>query len=150
MHKKHVHRTYQKMKARNWDTLYWAIDIHDTCIKANYSTTEIPTEFFPFAKETLQYLSKKEYHCLILFTCSHQKDVDKYLQLFRDNNIHFSYVNENPTVPNTALGAYDKKFYTNFYIEDKAGFDANNDWQGILEALIEIDILKQREKYENK
>ncbi len=139
MRTSHVLNTFKKMKARNWDTLYWAIDVHDTVIKANYSTSELPTEFFPLAKNTLQRLSKRSDCVLILFTCSHSHDVEQYLEFFREHDIHFKYVNENPEVTNTKLGCYDGKFYTNFYLDDKAGFDASSDWININIALNELE-----------
>ncbi len=128
-------KTYAKKSTRGWDMLYWAVDIHDTCIKANYSTDEIPTEFFPLAKTALQRISNRADSTLILFTCSHPTEVEQYLKMFSDNGIEFKYVNENPEVPNTALGCFDGKFYTNFYIEDKAGFDPEEDWHRVHSAL---------------
>ncbi len=139
MNKSHILKTFNKIKERNWDTLYWAIDVHDTVIKANYSTTELPTEFFMLACEALQRLSKRSDCCLILFTCSHEHDIKKYLDFFESNGIIFKFVNENPDVPNTTLGSFDKKFYTNFYLDDKAGFDPTTDWLEIHRAL---DILE--------
>lgn len=143
MNKKHILKTFEKIKERNWDTLYWAIDIHDTCLEANYRKEVLPTDFFPGAKEALQRLSKRNDCCLILFTCSHHDDVQKYLTFFETHGIIFKYVNENPEVPNTHLGAFDKKFYTNFYVDDKAGFDPSEHWNEIHAAL---DHLETQEK----
>ncbi len=139
MNKNHILNTFKKIEQRGWDTLYWAVDIHDTCIKSNYSTENIPTEFFPLAKETLQILSNRPDCCLILFTCSHQHHIEQYLTLFKDCDIIFKYVNENPEVPNTELGAYDKKFYTNFYLDDKAGFDPEVDWNIIYTTITNLN-----------
>lgn len=139
MRASHVLNTFAKMRARNWDTLYWAIDIHDTIVKANYSLDELPTEFFPFARTTLQRLSARPDCVLILFTCSHNKEIDQYLEFFKGHGIEFKYVNENPEVVNTALGCYDGKFYTNFYLDDKAGFEAESDWINISIALNELE-----------
>ena len=132
---KQIIKTFASMEKRGWNTIYWAIDIHDTIVRANYSTTELPTDFCPFAKATLRQLSARKDCVLILFTCSHQKEIDQYLEFFDGQGIHFKYVNENPEVPNTTLGCFDDKFYTNLYLDDKAGFDADTDWQRIYKIL---------------
>lgn len=134
MNKQHIINTFQKMRERGWDTMYWAIDIHDTCLKSTYSD-ELSTEFFPYAKDTLRLLSDREDCCLILFTCSHQSDIERYQEFFKECGIIFWYVNENPEVENTKLANFDQKFYVNFYIDDKAGFDPDNDWLEIHQAL---------------
>lgn len=139
MNSKHILKTFKKIKERNWEKIYWAIDIHDTMIKANYSSTELPTDFFWFAESALQRLTERKDCCLILFTCSHQNEIDQYLTLFQSKGIKFDYVNENPEVPNTVLGNFDKKFYTNIYLDDKAGFDPENDWMQIHFALNELE-----------
>ena len=141
--KKHVLRTFDKIRSRGWDRIYWAVDIHDTVIKSNYSVTTLPTEFFQGSRSALQRLTDRPDCVLILFTCSHQDHVDLYLKLFEDNGIRFEYVNENPEVPNTDLGNFDRKFYVNIYLDDKAGFDPSEDWWAIHEAL---DDLEKREK----
>lgn len=96
--KKHIIRTHAKIKERGWEKLYYAVDIHDTVIKANYCNKELPQEFFPLAKEVLQSLSNRDDAVLILFTCSHTADIAQYLTFFARHEIHFDYVNENPEV----------------------------------------------------
>lgn len=142
MRKKHILETFKKMGPRKWDTLFWAVDIHDTIIKANYSKTGVlPTEFFPKAKEVLQRISKRTDCRLILFTCSHPGEIEKYMKFFTDNGITFSHVNKNPEAENTAYGFFEHKFYFNFLLDDKAGFDPMEDWDIIDSALDEIDEL---------
>jgi len=131
--------TFKKVKERNWYRCYWAIDLHGTCIKANYSTDEIPTEMYEHAEQTLRMLSDRSDCCLIMFTCSHEQDIKQYLELFESKDIHFDYVNENPEVPSTELENFDKKFYTNIYLDDKAGFDPSTDWIKVLKGLFEIN-----------
>lgn len=143
--KRFVLNTFDKMAARNWTTLYWAIDLHGTCIESNYSTTEISKEFLPCALPTLKRLSAREDCVLIMFTCSHPHEIEQYLQLFKQHDIHFKYVNENPEVPDTALGNFTDKFYTNFYLDDKAGFNPNTDWMQIYYALNELDNRRENE-----
>jgi hypothetical protein len=110
--------------SRNWDKTYWAFDIHGTILKPNYTYGNIPDEFYPLALETLQMISKMSDVVIFLYTCSHPHEIEQYLKLFSDNNIHFKYVNENQkTTDLKGYGCYDKKPYMNVLFEDKAGFD---------------------------
>lgn len=142
MRKKHILNTFGRKAEKKWDTLYWAVDIHDTCIKANYKAGNIPTEFFPGAKEALLKIASRPDCCLILFTCSHPHEIDKYLQYFEDHGIKFKHVNKNPEAANTAFGFFEHKFYTNFILDDKAGFDPTTDWTMIMEALEEVEYIE--------
>lgn len=119
-------------KKKNWDKIYLAIDIHDTIVYGNYDKDKLPTKFIGNAKKTLQYLSNRSDIELILYTCSHPKEIDKYLEFFKTNDISFKYINENLDIPNNALGCYDKKLYFNVLLDDKSGFDAEQDWDSVL------------------
>lgn len=128
-----------KMKSdRGWDRTFWGFDIHSTILKPNYQHGNIPDEFYPMAKETLQFLSKLPDVVMFLYTCSHPNEIDEYLELFKNNDIHFKYVNENPEVPTdpNGYGNYDKKPYINVLFEDKAGFDAETEWMEVYQLMI--------------
>lgn len=129
---------YEHMVKRNWDKTYWAFDIHGTILKPNYEYGNIPKEFYPFAKETLQLVSKMEDVVMILYTCSHPHEIEQYIEYFEENDIHFDYINENPEIPTNleGYGNYDKKPYMNVLFEDKAGFDGDNDWYSVLQLLM--------------
>lgn len=116
---------------RNWSKVYWFFDIHGTILKPNYEYGNIPNEFYPYAKEVLQHISTLDDVCMILYTCSHPNEIEEYLKLFKENNINFKYVNENPEVQTqiNGYGCYDSKPYMNLLLEDKAGFDPYTDWQ---------------------
>jgi hypothetical protein len=144
---KAIHTCFKTAQDRKWDKTYWLFDIHATIIAPNYKYGEIPTEFYPKAKEVLQYLSKRKDICMILYTCSHPEEVEQYLKLFADNDIHFSYVNKNPEVVNQAYGCYDQKPYFNVIADDKAGFDPGCDWDIVYSITNQYPILK---KYETK
>ncbi len=130
---------FEYKEKRGWDKCYWFIDLHATVLVPNYKTNNIPKEFYPYAKETLQLLSKLSDVCLIMYTCSHPHEIDEYLKFFEENNIHFEYVNENPEVTTDigGYGCYDKKPYMNVLFEDKAGFDAETEWISVLNLLKE-------------
>lgn len=126
---------------RGWDKTYWFFDIHGTILKPNYTYGNTPKDFYPYAKETLQYLSKLPDVCMILYTCSHPHEIEEYIKLFEENDIKFEYVNDNPEVVTdvNGYGCYDKKPYVNVLFEDKAGFDPETEWKLVL--------LLMREKY---
>lgn len=115
---------------RNWDKVYWAFDLHGTILVPNYKAGQIPTEFYPHAKETLQLISKMKDVCLIMYTCSHPHEIQQYLEFFEKNNIKFTFVNENPEVINGTYGYYVRKFYFNVLFEDKAGF-LTSEWSDV-------------------
>ena len=120
---------------KDWNKTYWAFDIHGTIIYPNWEHGNIPTEFYPYAKEVLQIITSREDITTLLFTCSHPDELPVYIDLFKKNGIDFDYVNENPEVENERYGHYDKKPYFNVFFEDKAGFDPLQDWEAVLELL---------------
>ena len=122
-------------KAKGWDKMYWAFDIHDTIVKPNWSVKEIPTEFYPLAKEALQLISNRDDVVMILYTCSHPHELEKYVNFFRLHEIYFDYVNENPEVESEQYGYYERKPYFNVLFEDKAGFDPYEDWGPVMKVL---------------
>lgn len=135
---KSIERAYQLKKERKWEYIYWAIDLHATCIEANYSNTNTPTNIFPEALAPLRILSNDPQIKLIMWTASHPEQIVLYDKVFRDENIHFDYFNENPEVQTEGTltyGNYDKKFYFNVLLDDKAGFDPDTDWQLIYNYL---------------
>ena len=131
-----IERAYDMKKERGWDTIFWAIDFHDTICKAKYEHNQT-FEFYPLAEKILQFLSKQEDVCLIFYTCSHQTEIYRMQQFLTKHNINFKYVNCNPEVPNTALGCYDSKMYFNILLDDKCGFEPN-DWVCIEKLLNKI------------
>ena len=139
-----IKNAFKKAKQRNWDRTYWAIDIHETIIKPNWSETTTPTEFYPKAKETLQYISGRRDIVMILYTCSHPHEIEKYIELFQSNDINFNHVNLNPEVVNEKYGYYDSKPYFNVLLEDKAGFDPYGDWDEVYNTLLEHPVLEPK------
>ena len=132
---------YSTAKARDWNKLYWAVDLHSTCLIPNYEKG-IPTQFYLGAKETLKTMSERSDIVLIMYTCSHPGEIEEYLNMFSLFGINFKYVNINPEVPDNAYGYFKDKFYFNVLLDDKAGFNPNEDWQVIRKFLEEIPPLK--------
>ena len=128
-----IHTTLRKLKEntikKNWSKVYIAIDLHGTVLNSTYNAEVLPDEFYPKAKEVLQYLSKRDDIVLIMYTCSHLDEIEKYQIFFRENGIIFDHVNENPEVQSTpGIGNFSKKPYFQLLLEDKAGFYPLEDW----------------------
>jgi hypothetical protein len=136
-----IENCLKNIRARGWDKTYWAFDIHGTMLKPNYQAGHIAKEFYPHAKEVLQQLSKQTDIVRILYTCSYPHEIEEYIAYFKENDIHFDYINENPDVARGAYGYYDDKFYFNVLMDDKAGFDGETDWELIREVLIKHGLM---------
>ena len=132
-----IKKAFQTARRLGWEKTYWAFDVHETILKPNWDATQIPTEFYPDAKEALRILSERDDIVMYLYTCSHPRDTDQYIDFFRSEGIEFNYVNENPEIVNSDLGFYDKKPYFNVLLDDKAGFDPLIEWPSILRWAIE-------------
>ncbi len=128
---------FEYKEKRNWDKTYWFFDLHSTVLKPNYQHGSIPKEFYPYAKETMQFISKLDDVCMVMYTCSHPHEIKQYLEFFEENNINFRYVNENPEVKTdlNGYGCYDKKPYINVLFEDKAGFNPEVEWEEVLKFI---------------
>ena len=131
----------QLWKSKAWAKTYWAFDIHGTILKPTFKGGELSTEFYPYAKETLQLLTTKKDIVRILYTCSYPEELVEYLKYFKSHGIHFDYVNENPDVCAGAYGHYDNKFYFNILFEDKAGFDPMTDWEPVLQLIKNSELI---------
>lgn len=124
---------------KNWEKLYWAIDIHGTLLKPNFNREEISKEFYPFARETMQLLSARKDIVKILYTCSYPEEIRQYIEYFSQNGIHFDYINCNPEIADGGYGYYQDKFYFNVLMDDKAGFDGEKDWKPILDLVKKLN-----------
>ena len=131
---------FQAIERKGWNKTYWFFDLHSTVIKPNYEYGNIPKEFYPYAKEVLQMLSDRDDVCLAIYTCSHPHEVDQYKEYFKEHGIRFQFVNKNPEVKTEegGYGYYEDKPYMNVLFEDKAGFDAEVEWEEVR------DFLKQK------
>lgn len=130
-----IKNSFEQMDKRGWDKVFYFVDLHSTVVKPNFSTKDIPKDFYEGAKEALQYLTEREDVCLIMYTCSHKHEIVKYIEYFKEHGIIFNYVNENPEVKTDlgGYGCYDDKPYMNVMIDDKAGFDAETEWITIMD-----------------
>ncbi len=134
--KKAFEAAFIRMREKNWEKIYVAVDIHDTILRACYDDEET-YDYFPSAKEVLQTMTLQDDICLILWSSCHRDKLKEYARHFLDDGIRFDYINENPEVGNTHLQNFEEKLYMNVGLDDKFGFDAENDWDIVRQVLIE-------------
>lgn len=127
---KAIDNAFKLKEKRGWDKVYYFIDLHSTVVRSNYTTDDIPRDFYPGAVEVLSNLTKMDDIVLIMYTCSHEHEIVKYVEYFKEFGIVFDYINENPEVKTdlNGYGCYDKKPYMSVLMDDKAGFDGETDW----------------------
>ncbi len=135
-----IERAFKQKKERNWEKLYFCVDLHETVLEGKYNKFNIGANLYPYAQEVLTYLYSRKDIVLILWTSSHDDAIKEIAQrLDTEYGIKFHYINENPEVSNTELCDFSKKFYFNVLLDDKAGFSGEDgDWKLIRDELIKI------------
>ena len=128
MNQFNIQKAFEDKIKRNWEKIYFCIDLHDVVIEGKYNRLNEGAQFGPNAVNVLQQLSYRKDIVLILWTSSHDDSVKAILNKMKDSGIEFRYVNENPECPNTELCDFNKKLYFNILLDDKAGFSIDSDW----------------------
>lgn len=136
---KKMREMFEHSRKKQWYETYHAFDVHGVISKPDYRKTEKVGEefkinYYPYAKELLQWLTKNRPDMvLILFTSSYPKEIERYMEQFKKDGIVFKYVNENPEISEAkgSFGYYDKKPYYNSIWDDKAGFIPETDLEPI-------------------
>jgi len=137
----YISKMFEHSFKKEWYETYWAIDLHGTIIKPTYNGVDV--EYYPYAKEVMQILSKRPDIKTILWTSSFPHEIEKYIVQFAKDGILFDAVNENPGISskNGNFGYYEKKFYCNVMIDDKAGFNPETEWRFIYDYLIACETI---------
>lgn len=133
---KWIEKMFIHAEKKQWYETYWFFDLHGVISKPDYRKEVKEIIYYPYAKETLQFITKNRPDIImILFTSSSPEELLVYTDILKKDGINFKYINENPEVTNAkgAFGYYDKKPYYNVLFEDKAGFEPLDDWKPILE-----------------
>ena len=132
-----IQKTFDVSFKKEWYDTYWAFDLHGTILIPSYDLNEEGMVFYPYAKEALKLISKRDDIRMILYTCSYPKEIKKYLNFFAKAGIFFEHVNSNPGISSNMgnFGYYEDKFYFNVLFEDKAGFDPMKEWKEIFELM---------------
>jgi len=127
---------FKNLEEKGWSRIYVLVDIHDTIFEACYYNNE-EYKWFPFAKESLDIMSSSNRISLILWSSTYLDKLRNYLEFFKKNGIRFDQINKNAEENNTSLSCFDEKPYFNVGIDDKFGFDGENDWKIIYDFLVE-------------
>ena len=125
-----IEKVFNGLNNGSFKCIYIMVDVHNTILKPTFDKKET-FEYFPYAKETLKLLSDNENIKLIMWTSSYDDKIKMYLKHFEENGIIFNFVNENKEYGNVSFACFDTKFYYDIGIDDKFGFDAENDWEEI-------------------
>lgn len=136
---KWIKKMFKHAESKQWYETYWFFDFHGVISKPDYRKEVKEVDYYPYVKETLQYLTKERKDIvLILFTSSYPEEIEIYMNQFKKDNIFFKYINENPEISNAkgSFGCYDTKKYYNVIVEDKGGFVPETDWKPIYEYFI--------------
>ncbi len=134
-----IARAYHDKRIRRWPNVYWCIDVHDVILEGKYSLMNDGANYMPNAIKVLRMLAKKPETKLILWTSSYAEPIKKVVEGLKKEDVHFDFINENPDCPNDKLCDFNKKFYFNILLDDKAGMDAaGGDWFLIEEELKRI------------
>ena len=124
-------QAFKRSKEKNWDYIYVLVDIHGTIFKPSYYDIE-KYEYYPYAKTTLQLLTVNPKIKLILWTSSYTNVINQYLHVMEKDYIKFDFINRNDDVKDTDIQYFGDKLYFNVGLDDKFGFDPENDWEEIL------------------
>lgn len=121
---------------RNWDEIYFMFDVHGTIFKKSYDNSA-PLEYYPYAKEALQEITKRPDVISILWTCSHPNQIQCFLDKFEEDNISIEYLNHNSAIKSDELSDYTYKPYCNVGFDDKFGFNPD-EWKQIYNHFVAI------------
>lgn len=156
---KWIAKMFDHAYKKQWYETYWFFDLHGVISKPDYRKTVKEIIYYPYAKETLQYISQNRKDIImVLYTSSYPDEINAYLEILEKDGIHFKYVNENPEISDSkgSFGYYYTKPYYNILFENKSGFDPDIDWQPIYEYFINSDYkpdpnwkFKTKEEYHN-
>lgn len=136
---KAFHRAIMKAKRRNWNCIYVAVDWHDTISPSTYSEGA-SKRFLGFAEQALFKMSSNRKIKLILFTSSYNDDIRDFIDFCKEIGITWDYWNENPEIENTEYGDFSRKFYFDVLLDDKAGFEPDEDWATILRLHLDWEV----------
>ena len=143
---------YLENKRRGYKTTYIAIDLHGTLLRPTKLTNMVLGDGARTPKETVCYRIPKEkyYDCaipclqllsanpdfkLILWTSSKSGEIHEIEEDLEKQGIEIDYVNRNPDFPGNEYADFTNKFCFDLLLDDKAGFDPEEDWRELLEML---------------
>ena len=133
-----IERAFRRKKERDWDYLFWAIDIHDVLFPGQYASDQ---EFHPYngSIEVLKWISDRSDQKIIIWTSSYSQHFDDVKKFFaKEHSVWLDFHNCNPICSNTDYADFTTKFYFNILLDDKSGMEGDTDWYLIKEELQRI------------
>lgn len=112
------------MAERHWDTLYVMVDAHGTLIRPGHDHVE----FYPCAVEVMKWFNHRKDFKVILWTSSHKSEIKMIVQACNEAGFAFDFINCNLAEKDSPRACFEKKFYFNIILDDKAGFEPEFDW----------------------
>lgn len=125
-----VAKAYAVMQARNWDTVYWAVDLHGVCLKSNYKTDSYEW-INEAAKRALKVISSLPESKIILWSSVYTTEMAGIKEFFNAEGINVHGFNKNFHEKSNEVSCFEEKFYFSVLLDDKAGFDPDTDWDAI-------------------
>lgn len=138
---KAIHRAYDVLREREWNTIYWAIDLHGVCMTSNYKSG-VHEFISQQAIDVLKIISDRPESKIILWSSVHDDQKGDIVREFARHGIVVSGFNFNQYEGNTRTGCFDEKFYFSILLDDKAGFDPETDWLEVLVALAKETMIR--------
>lgn len=135
---KHIQNTYKQKKLKNWKYIYYTIDIHGTIFKPTHDYNKEQFKYYPFAKKTLQLISQQKDTKILLWSSTYPQNITQYINNLKENNINVDFINYNTDIKNNNISDFSFKQYTDIGIDDKFGFNPNNEWKKIYNTLKNI------------
>jgi hypothetical protein len=129
----------QKQKDREYQYLYWCIDVHGVILTPTYELNNNGARYYPYCLKTLKILSDLPDQKIILWSSSYNRQLDVVRRNLEDESINIDFVNCNPDFTRTDICDFTQKFYFDILLDDKAGFEADTDWKMIYEYLLRKD-----------
>ena len=128
-----IETAYKKMYERNWDKIYYLVDLHETVYHNDYN--EVACRLYPQAVDALKALSEFPETRIILWSSVHEEDKATYMEQLQKLGIRVDGFNVNSEVVDTKVGCFDEKTYFSVLIDDKAGFSPDmGDWALVLKT----------------
>jgi hypothetical protein len=104
-----IEKMFEHAEKRQWYETYHCFDIHGVISKPDYRKTEkvgqeFKINYYPYAKETLQFLTKNRPDMILfIFTSSYKKEIESYMEQFKKDEIYFNYLKSNISTQNLIL-----------------------------------------------
>jgi len=145
--KDQIIRSYKRFKQKGYPNWYWAIDVHDVIFIGDYKV-DCELRWVRDAKRALKILGMIPEIKVILYTSTRKDKTQAIIdKILAETGLTIHGVNENPDFMNDPSGLceFDKKFCFDVLLDDKAGFDAANQWEEIIEVLIDLGLAMPKE-----